>query len=99
MRYDKKICFQRVTESYDPTTGNYAAESVETEEAYANITASKIEALKLIYGEIKQGTITIRLQRKPKNDFDRIEVGGKIYKVDYSRPLRNGVVYVASEVQ
>ena len=45
MRYDKKICFQRVTESYDPKTGNYAAESVETEEAYANITASKIEVL------------------------------------------------------
>lgn len=96
MRYDKPIYFQKVTEGeYDTETGNYAVDVVEKTKVYANITDTRTDTLNLVYGGIKQGALTIRLQRPYNNAFDNIKIGGKEYRVDYSRYNR---IFAVSEV-
>ena len=54
------------------------------------------DALRLIYGDLKQGCKVVRLHRAYKKPFDRIRIGEKTYRVDLSR--RNKAFYI-SEVQ
>ena len=102
MRYDKPIYFQTFTKGkYDPHTGNYAAKTTAEVECYASITDTGTDTLQLVYGELKQGCLTIRLQRPYSSAFDRIRIGdgekAKFYRVDKSR-LHNRV-FIVSEVQ
>jgi hypothetical protein len=99
MRYDKPIFFQTVTAEYDPATGNYNDEAVENVQKYASVMDSSAQTLQLVYGGIKQGSLTIHLQRHYNAPFDRICVDGKLYKVDSQRKLRRGHTFVVSEVQ
>lgn len=97
MRYDEPIFFQRVIAGpYDATTGNYGEDTVAEVRKYASVTDSGVETLKLVYGTLQQGSKTIRLQRAYTEAFDKIRIGGKIYKVDFSRFDK---VFVVSEVQ
>ena len=57
------------------------------------------ETMNLVYGEIKQGSLTIQLQTHYKELFNRIRVGRKVYRVDFERKLRTKHVFVVSEVQ
>ncbi len=96
MRYDDPIFFQRVHPGeYDPATGNYAEDMVTEVKKYASVTNAGTETLQLVYGELKQGAKTIRLQRPYTEPFDRIRIGKKIYRVD----LAKRISYVVSEVQ
>lgn len=100
MRFDTPIYFQSVVPGeYDASTGNYKDDTIEEDKKYASVTDSKTETMHLIYGEIKQGSKTIRLQNHYNNAFNRIRIGEVIYSVDYSRKLRNKHVFVLSEVQ
>lgn len=100
MRFDTPIYFQSVKQGeYDASTGNYKENTIEEEKKYASVTDSKTETLKLVYGEIKQGCLTVRLQKAYKKPFNRIRIGEKIYSVDYSRQLRYMACFVISEVQ
>lgn len=100
MRYDTPIYFQTLQQGeYDPETGNYAEDTVTEEKVFASVTDSRAETLKLVYGEIKQGCYTVRLQNIYKRPFDRIRIGEKAYKVDFSRKLRLKHIFVVSEVQ
>ena len=97
MRYDTPIYFQNITEGeYDTTTGNYVQDKTEETKVYANITDTKTDTLSLVYGGIKQGGLTIRLQQPFKKAFDFIRIDKKRYKTDYSR---NNKIFVVSEVQ
>ena len=98
MRYDTPIFFQTVTPGeFDPNTHNYGEDSVVEVKQYASVTDSGIETLKLIYGNLKQGSLTVRLQRPYTAPFNSIRIGEKTtYKVDFSRGNR---VFVISEVQ
>lgn len=97
MRYDKPIYFQKITEGeYDTTTGNYAEDTIKETKIFADITDTRTETITLVYNGIKQGSLTIRLQRPFKDTFDYIRVDEKRYKVDYSRWNK---VFVVSEVQ
>ena len=97
MRYDKPVFFQRITPGeYNPDTGDYGEDTVTEVEKYASVTDSGTETIKMIYGELKQGIKTIRLQRPYTEVFDRIRIGNKVYRVDFSRWSR---VFVVSEVQ
>lgn len=97
MRYDKPVFFQRVQPGeYDESTGNYGADTVTEVLKRASVTDSGANTLRLIYGEIRQGSKIIRLQRPYKEAFDRIRIGKKLYSVDMSR---YGRVFVVSEVQ
>ena len=96
MRYNDPIFFQRVLPGeYDAKTGNYAEDTVTEVKKYASVTDSGDSTLQLVYGELKQGSKTIRLQRPYTQPFDRIRIDGKVYRVDMARRS----CFVVSEVQ
>lgn len=101
MRFDTPIFFQSVKEKgeYDPETGNYAEDTVTEDKVMASVTDSSEETLKLVYGTIKQGCYTVRLQNIYRKPFDRIRIEDKLYRVDFSRKLRLKHIFVISEVQ
>lgn len=100
MRFDTPVFFQSITSGvYNPTTGNYDQDKVGEDKEFSNVTDAGVETLKLVYGEIRQGALTIRLQNHYDETFDRIRIGKKLYHVDYSRTFRTKSVYVVSEVQ
>mgnify|MGYP006387269911 FL=1 len=97
MRYGTPVHFRRYGErEYNKATGNY--EDVQPIEVmrYAAVTDAGAETLNLIYGELKQGCKTIRLQRGYMEPFSEIRIGEKMYRVDFNRWNR---VFVVSEVQ
>ena len=97
MRYDKPIFFQRTKPGeYNAITGNYGDDTTEEIKRYASVTDTGTDTLKLLYGAIKQGSLTIRLQRPFTEPFDKIRVGEKIYNVDFERHRK---AFVISEVQ
>lgn len=100
MRYDTPIYFQTVEKgAYDPDTGNYAEDTPTEDKVYASVTDSRAETLNLVYGELKQGCFTIRLQNIYRKPFSYIRIGEKRYRVDFSRKLRLKHIFVVSEVQ
>ena len=100
MRCDTPVYFQAVKKGeYDPDTGNYAEDTVTEDKVFASVTNSTTETLNLVYGSIKQGSYTVRLQNIYKKPFDRIRIGEKTYKVDFSRELKLKHTFVVSEVQ
>ena len=100
MRFDTPIYFQTIEMgAYNAETGNYEPDTVTEDKRWASVTDSKTETLKLIYGDIKQGCKTVRLQNIYRKPFDRIRIGEKLYRVDFSRGLRCKHIFVVSEVQ
>ncbi len=99
MRYDTPIYFQTLTQGkYDPATGNYDEDSVSEEKKNASVMDTGTETMKIVYGDIKEGSLSIQLQNHYDKPFDQIRVGEKRYKVDFSRKLRIKQIYVVSEV-
>lgn len=100
MRFDTPVYFQRNQKAvYNPVTGNYDEQPPLEEKRYASVTSTGDETLNLIYGELKQGVKTIRLQSHYDKPFDRVRIGEKVYRVDRARPLRMKYTLVVSEVQ
>lgn len=100
MRYDTPIYFQNITQgAYDSETGDYQEDIIEETRRYAAVGNTGAEALKLLYGSIRQGSLTIQLQNHYDAPFSRIRVGNATYQVDFSRRLRTKHVFVVSEVQ
>lgn len=100
MRYDTPVYFQKITPGqYDPTTGNYGDDDVRETVQYASVMDTGTEMLKLVYDSLRQGSLTIQLQNHYSEPFDRIRVGERLYRVDYSRKFRTKQVFVVSEVQ
>lgn len=100
MRYETPVYFQSVKAGkYDAETGNYGEDAVQEVKRYASVTSSGIDTLNLVYGGIKQGSLTVRLQNQYKEPFDRIRIGEKLYRVDMSRPQRVKQAFIISEVQ
>ena len=100
MRFDTPIYFQRITPGkYNASTGNYGDDTPSETLRYASVTDTKEQTLLLVYGAIKEGSFTVRLQNHYEEPFDQIRIGKKIYKVDSSRKLRVKQTFVVSEVQ
>lgn len=100
MRYDVPIYFQKNEEAeYDQNTGDYKETSVKENLRYASVMDTTTQMIQFVYGRIKQGSLTIHLQTHYDYPFDQIRIGQKVYKVDYSRRLRNKQTYIVSEVQ
>ena len=96
MRYDKPVYFQSVSKGpYDASTGDYGEPAVTEVLRRASVTDSSTETMLNLYGGIKQGSLTIRLQRPYTQPFNSIRVENKVYHVDRSRWNR---VFVVSEV-
>lgn len=100
MRFDTPVYFQRITPGeYDAATGNYRADIIVEEKRFASITNTGEETLNLVYGELRQGVVTVRLQTHYSRPFDRLRIGDKVYRCDRARPLRLKFTLVCSEVQ
>lgn len=100
MRFDTPVYFQKIAKGkYDASTGNYGDDIVEETLRYADVTDTGTQSLILIYGTIKQESLTVRLQNHYNEPFDRLRIGSAFYKVDSSRKLRTKHVLVVSEVQ
>ncbi len=100
MRYDTPVYFQAVKAGeYDPSSGNYAEDTVTEVKRYASVTDTGTEALKLVYGSLEQDSLTIRIQPPFAEPFDFIRVGDKKYKVDFKRKLYSKQIFIVSEVQ
>lgn len=102
MRFDTPIYFQSVKNGdYNANTGDYAPETVQEVKIYASVSDTGTEALSLIYGSLKQGSLTIRLLRPYTKPFDRIRIGSgesaALYRVDTIK-LKNRV-FVVSQMQ
>ncbi len=97
MRYNTPIFFQRKEPgTFDPETHNYGADRVTEEMRYADITLTGTDTLQMVYGTIKQQSLTVRLQRPYTAPFDAIRIGSKIYAVGFSRGNK---AFVINEVQ
>ena len=100
MRYDTPVYFQKITPGeYDPETGDYREDTIQETKRLASVMNTGEETLKLLYGSIKQGNLTIQLQNHYNATFSRIRIGEAIYQVDASRKLRVKHTFVVSEVQ
>ena len=97
MRYDKKVYFVTEGEEYNYDTGNYEPVELVKHEAWANVSDTGTERMRLIYGNLKQGAITVRIQGKYDEAFDYIQVDGKKYNVDAFRTFRNDQAFNLSE--
>lgn len=100
MRFDTPVYFQSVVHGeYEPTTGNYAEDIVTEVERNASVSDTGTDTLTLVYGGLKQGSLTIRLQSVYDGIFDYIRIGSKRYRVDKTRTLRHKQTFIVSEVQ
>lgn len=100
MRCDTEVFFQSIVPGeYDEATGDYGDDIASEEKRYASVTDTGTETMNLVYGSIKQGSKTVRLQTHYKKPFDRIRIGNALYRVDFERKLRTKHVFVVSEVQ
>lgn len=96
MRYDTKAVFQLVEDTYD-SNGDYTESVAEEHTEYASIVNTDIETMRLVYGEIRQGSITMHLQNHIGYIFNRVVIDGKPYTVDQKMPLRVKTAYILSE--
>ena len=107
MRYDTPVYFvQKGEKTYDTSTGNYTAGDLVKTEVMAAVMDTRAEMLTLVYGKIRQGTLTVHTQNHYDQPFDWIEIynhekrGAPVrYAVDYSRRLRVKHVFIISETQ
>ncbi|MBR9961942.1 hypothetical protein [Anaerostipes sp. Marseille-Q3525] len=100
MRYDTMIYFQKLTQGeYDQETGDYKDDSVSEDQKQASVMDTTTQMMQVVYGMIKQGSLTLQLQNHYDHPFDQIRIENKIYKVDYSRKLRTKQTFIVSEVQ
>lgn len=99
MRYDTPIYFQRILQGvYNPETGDYAPETVQETVRYASVMDTRTETMQLVYGEIREGSLTVHLPQPYRAPFDRIRVGDRVFHVDYRRDLRVKQSFLLSEV-
>lgn len=101
MRYDTLIYFRLpVDGTYNPATGNYEDNDPVEMKTLASVVNTDVGTLRLVYGELKQGSLTIHLQNKTYSPiFDRIRIGDKLYAVDSVKEFRHKQALVVSEVQ
>lgn len=98
MRMDTKIYF--VTESeptYDPSTGDYISGVPIKEPMWANVSDTGTTRMTLLYGSIKRGAKTVRLNNSYTKPFDYIEIDGKLYSDTLGKRGQNKTVYEVSE--
>lgn len=99
MRFDTPVYFQKRTRGeYDPKTGNYADDHIEETCVYASVYDTGASSMRLVYGEIRKGSVTIALQNHFDNAFQYIRIGEKLYTVDMERKHRIKHTFIVSEV-
>lgn len=102
MRYDRKVWLVDEAEpEYDETTGDYADGAIERYYRDANVSDTGTEVMNMLYGKIKQGALTVRVQNGVESPYQYIEVDtvGNKYRIDRVKRHRNELVLFVSESQ
>ena len=82
-----------------PVDQDSLEDEIEENTCFALVSETQTEMLKLVYGNLRQGSLTVQVQNHICEPFDRIRIGEKLYTVDFIRKLRTKQVLVLSEVQ
>lgn len=98
MRYDKLVKFQLV-DMVQKTNGDYEEQITNEYTEYASIVNTDFQTMQIVYGGIKEGSITMHLLNKVKHEFNRIEFEGKAYMVDQIINQRTKQAYILSQWQ
>lgn len=97
MRFDTPVYFQTETKgAYNASTGDYSDPVITEVKAFADITNTGTLTLNLLYGNLKENSLTIRT-REFFNGH-KMRIGEKVYRVDTRRKLRGLTTYIVSEV-
>lgn len=100
MRYDKLINFCSIDgETYNNQTGDYEGGTLSEVPVFASVMDTSEEAMRIVYGKLKQGSLTIQIQNHFDEYYEYIEVDDKKYTVDYTRRFRTKQIFIVSEVQ
>ena len=102
MRYDRKVWFVNEKESvYDETTGDYTDPVVERIFRNASISTTGEQSMVMLYGKIKQGAYTVRIQNGLEAPYQHIEIDiiGNKFLIDDRKQLRRDLVLKVSESQ
>lgn len=100
MRFNTPIYFQTITPgAYNAASGDYGEDKITEVKRYASVTSAGDEVLRLMYGELKQGCLVVRLQNHYTEPFNRIRIGDKLYSTDKTRQLSVKHIFIVSEVQ
>lgn len=98
MRYDKLVKFQMVNSVYTDK-GDYEEQITSEYTEYASIVDTDFQTMAIVYGGIKQGSITLHLLNKVKYNFNRIVYEDKVYTVDQVINQRTKQAYILSQWQ
>jgi uncharacterized protein (DUF169 family) len=99
MRYDKRIELVTLTPGgYDATTGNYNEDTETAVPVFASVLPTKTDTLNLVYGSLKQDSLTCHVQNHVKQPFSYMRIDGALYRVDYSKKLQTKETFVVSKV-
>ncbi len=83
MRYDKPLYFvSNVDKHYDAELGEWVQGQTSRVKKFANITAMSENRQQVIFGDVSNKRLIVRLQRVYCKPYDLIEINGKSYQVD-----------------
>lgn len=110
MRCDTKIYFVTDGERTlvdDPAAsdyGEYVADNPQEEERVADVTDTQTNTQMLLYGAVREGSKTVRLNEAYRKPFDHIRILDRetgetaLYDVDAKRILRHRSTFICHEV-
>lgn len=83
MRYDKPLYFvSNVGKHYDAELGEWVQGQTSRVKKFSNITAMSENRQQLIFGDVSNKRLIVRLQRIYNEPYDLLEIDGKSYQVD-----------------
>lgn len=110
MRCDTKVYFVTdgkrtlVTDPAESNYGNYVMEDPVEVERIADVTDTQTNTQQIIYGSLREGSRTVRLNEPYREPFDHIRIVDRdtgesaLYDVDSKRILRRRSTFICHEV-
>ena len=83
MRYDKPLYFvSNFDKHYDAELGEWVHGQTSRVKKFANITAVSENRQQVIFGDVSNKRLVVRLQRVYREPYDLLEIDGKSYQAD-----------------
>ena len=83
MRYNKPFYFvSNVGKHYDAELGEWVHGETSRVKKFADITAMSANRQQVIFGDVSNKRLIVRLQRVYREPYDLLEIDGKSYQVD-----------------
>ena len=93
MRYDKKVALIRNgSEEFNEETGDWDVTEATETDVWANVSDTGEQRQSLIYGGVKQGALTVRMQGQPPI-FTFMRIDGAEYEVTMTKRFRRQTVF------